>query len=611
VSAPHGPGAEPAAWRAWARAVEPALHAVEVEPVEGPEPADLWTELDELDFLAEQLGSVEVEVGRTLAGPDIWKLPRVPRSRTRFGLLFHACPACGAGGGVFVVPAAGGDVRVVHPDPDAPCTAADIRDALAEGRIAEPSEPLATPAADTAVVVGPGASDAPSHDAEEPAMPAHLTAVPDAPAGPREVVTHLLRRSGGELPHGELTRRAAAAGVADPDAVIGAMEASGHIATDAYGVCELVEVYERRWHADVASRRYALEVDRRARAEVDGAGDVPLPKPRTLADLLADGDEPVAYRVENVWPANGRVVFSAQFKAGKTTLVGNVIRSLVDGEPFLGRFAVTPVEGRVVLLDAEMTPSMLKRWLADQAMRNADRVVPVSLRGRTASFDIVRDDRRAEWAEWLREVGADVLVIDPLGPFLDALGINENTETGRWTGALDALKVEAGVSELFVAHHFGHTGERARGDSRLRGWPDVEWRLLVDQDEASGTPLPNGTRYFATVGRGDGDDVDHVALTFDPATRHLTMGERSRQQLAGERMLEKVIAAIREDPGIPKGKLRAAVGGNKDACDAAISLAERTGHITVDRTGNSHKHYPVEGDGGPHLANLATAWPGT
>ena len=55
-------------------------------------------------------------------------------------------------------------------------------------------------------------------------------------------------------------------------------------------------------------------------------------------------DEDATYRVTGLWPTGGRVVLSAQHKAGKTRLTGNLIRSLVDGDLFLGAFTVAPAE---------------------------------------------------------------------------------------------------------------------------------------------------------------------------------------------------------------------------------------------------------------------------
>jgi hypothetical protein len=81
----------------------------------------------------------------------------------------------------------------------------------------------------------------------------------------------------------------------------------------------------------------------------------------------------------------------------------------------------------------------------------------------------------------------------------------------------------------------GHSGERSRGDSRLRDWSDAEWRLIcADTDD------PAATRFFTAYGRDV--DVPETALQFDPATRRLTVAGGSRRTAA----TVAAVAAVRE-----------------------------------------------------------------
>ena len=142
------------------------------------------------------------------------------------------------------------------------------------------------------------------------------------------------------------------------------------------------------------------------------------PAPTNLADLLAQPDDEAAYRVGELWPTGGRVLLAAQFKAGKSTLVGNVLRSLVDGDKFLDRFDAVPV-GRVALIDTELDTRTLRRWLREQAIDNTERVSVLPLRGAVSTFDILDPATRARWAAQLS--GADVVILDCLRPILDAM----------------------------------------------------------------------------------------------------------------------------------------------------------------------------------------------
>lgn len=249
--------------------------------------------------------------------------------------------------------------------------------------------------------------------------------------------------------------------------------------------------YERQ----VRERADRMRVEDAAKRLIaaERAGVLHIPNGVSLTDLLEreiDADE---FLVDEAWQIGGNVVFSAQRKAGKTTVVHNLVRSLVDGDPFLDHFPMLKTR-RVALLDFELSDSMAQRWLRRQNIKNADHLLTFHLRGRSSSFNILDDRVRARWASRLS--GYEVLILDPLRPILDALGVNEWSETGPFLQAFDALKEEAGIGEGLIAHHHGHHSERASGDSRLEGWPDAIWNLT--RDDATD---PRSFRYFDAYGR--------------------------------------------------------------------------------------------------------------
>jgi RecA-family ATPase len=198
----------------------------------------------------------------------------------------------------------------------------------------------------------------------------------------------------------------------------------------------------------------------------------PIPPALSLTERFAMVRPKVEYRIEDWFVEGGHVLLVAQYKTGKTTLVGNLVRSLVDGEPFLDVAKAQPVPG-VVILDFEMSENQIESWLRDQNIRNTDAVSLVSLRGAASSFDILNPMRRREWAARLLTVGAHVAVLDCLRPAMDALGLDEHREAGRWLTAFDELLKEANIPEALVVHHSGHGAERSRGDSRILDWPDA------------------------------------------------------------------------------------------------------------------------------------------
>jgi len=277
-----------------------------------------------------------------------------------------------------------------------------------------------------------------------------------------------------------------------------------------------------------AAERIRIQELARELVAREKAGEIEIPAPVALPDLLAMSDEEVEYRVDGLLLRGGRALLAAQFKAGKTTLTGNLVRCLADGERFLGRFDTEQVR-RVTLIDTELTPRTIQRWLRDQGIRHPEAVSVLPIRGAVSSFNILDTRVRARWVEMIR--GSEVLILDCLRPVMDALGLDEHRDAGRLLVAFDELMAEAGVEEGFVVHHMGHSGERARGDSRILDWPDAIWKIVRDdpEDDAS-------ARFFSAFGRDV--EVTEGMLSFDPATRGLTMGDVSRQEVRQNRKAE-------------------------------------------------------------------------
>ena len=83
-----------------------------------------------------------------------------------------------------------------------------------------------------------------------------------------------------------------------------------------------------------------IRTEARKRFDAENLPAVVLPPIKRLDELLAEPDTEQQYRIDQVAPADARIMLNAQWKAGKTTVVGNLVRALVDHEPFLGRFTV-------------------------------------------------------------------------------------------------------------------------------------------------------------------------------------------------------------------------------------------------------------------------------
>lgn len=324
-----------------------------------------------------------------------------------------------------------------------------------------------------------------------------------------------------------------------------------------------------------------LRLQREARRIVEAEDRPPVrpPEVMTLRERLARPLPPVTYRIEGWQPKGSRVVLAAQFKAGKTTTTGNLARCLVDGDAWLDRFKVEPIDGIMAILDFEMSAEQMDQWLGDQHIRNDDRIVPIPMRGNALAFDILDPGVRTQWATKLRDLGCQYLVLDCLRPVLDALGLDEHRDAGRFLVAFDALLAEAQVPEATVVHHMGHTGERSRGDSRIRDWPDVEWRLVRESAEDPASP-----RYMSAFGR----DVDQpeAQLVFDDTNRHLTLIEGNRREVAARAALNAVLVLVDEQPRLSGNQIEQALAESdhtQKAIREAIKLGLRERFLALEK----------------------------
>jgi hypothetical protein len=331
------------------------------------------------------------------------------------------------------------------------------------------------------------------------------------------------------------------------------------------------EPFERRVQDYLDAERAKREARRRLDAEE--RGPVVPPTLNTLRSRLARPRSATAFRIDACLPYNGRAIFSAPAKAGKTTVVGNLVRSLADGDAFLGRYAVAPVDGTIALLDFEMSGAQLDAWLRVHGIRHDDRVLVEAMRGHAGSFNILDPLIRARWVVIFQTLQVAFLVIDCLRPILDALGLDEHRDGGRFLVALDALLLEAGIRECVLVHHMGHTGERSRGDSRFRDWPDVEWNLVRLKPDDPASP-----RYIRAYGRDV--DLPEAQLVYDPATRALTITAGSRKDATTRSALDAVLATLKAAPeplsGLALKKTLLDDGYSKHVVDSALRLGVKT-----------------------------------
>ena len=295
----------------------------------------------------------------------------------------------------------------------------------------------------------------------------------------------------------------------------------------------VVDPFERAVLEGLFKERVRHEVAVRRIAETAAAP----PDAYSLQNFLLIEDPDDAWRIHGLMPRDGLTLLSAPQKAGKTTLIGNLLRSLADGEDFLDCWPVDPAH-RIVLIDTESGDRRLRADLRLQDIANREAITVISLRGRETSLNVADDGSRAHWTAVLHD--ADVVILDVVGPVVAAMAIDENSnaEVGAWWTGWRSLLAEAGVTGGLVVHHTGHNETRAVGASAWLRYPDAIWQMSRETED------PTSARYLSAYGR-DGIEQPAGELIFEAATKRLRFGGQSRTVAMASRHVGALVEWLR------------------------------------------------------------------
>ena len=343
---------------------------------------------------------------------------------------------------------------------------------------------------------------------------------------------------------------------------------------------------------ELQRRRVRDEADAIVRAErAEREWDESVLPTGTVGEFFAQPDLEQPFTIDGWHLQGGNTLLVASYKSGKTVCAINVAYSLVTGEPFLGRYSVNDIGGRVVFFNYELTDDTARRWMRARGLAGHDRLAhPLNLRGK--SLNLASPHVRAKLVAWLKRNEATFWIADTASMAWQGVVDNENNNSQivEFTKRLDEIKHEAGVKDLLLTHHqgravFAEGTERSRGGTRLEDWMDSGWYLTKGDD---------GVRSLRSIGRGT--DNDAITLSYTMQTRKLTAGAaRSDVKLAP--LLENVVRRVSDEPGILMGGEKGlrktnAIGGQSRAL--TIKRAIDDGYIRVEKEGQRHRHFVTE-----------------
>lgn len=313
-----------------------------------------------------------------------------------------------------------------------------------------------------------------------------------------------------------------------------------------------------------------------------------LPPPDTLTVIFSDRLEAEAqetlYLIDGLASVGDNISVTGQYKTGKTLFVCNLVRALVEGEPFLNEYAVEDLQDcNVGLWSCEMTQGVIEdRYLRPQGFTEDGASRLMIWHGRGYGVNLL-DEVGKQWAiNWLRNQDITVWVVDSFARVCAMAGVeaNDNDQVLRLLKTLDEIKKAAGVSELFLIAHTGRSElakERARGATVFDDWADARWVLTREGD----------IRFLRVEGRDV--ELPLTSLKYDGDTKRLSLGA-DRQQAMREGGVQVVIALVAENPGINKTALVAKIKERKISgfsqvmdINALIQETEDLGFVRSER----------------------------
>lgn len=243
------------------------------------------------------------------------------------------------------------------------------------------------------------------------------------------------------------------------------------------------------------------------------------PSAISFADLAKKPLPEIQWTVDGLFGYGHNVLLTGAFKVGKSSLILNLIKSLVDGRPFLDLFPTT-LDGNVCYMNYELMDQNLQTEIRRMHFRRGSRVITLGLREYPGSNPLLTERSRAWFVGFLREYEVEVLVVDTFRAAYHGVSHNDNAEVAAFTRMLDDLKKQANCPGLVLANHMGRKDheqgqEHGAGATELDNWTDMRWIYTKDGDKQ------DSPRFLKVEGRGG--YLDESKLTWDDDSRRLML----------------------------------------------------------------------------------------
>lgn len=226
-------------------------------------------------------------------------------------------------------------------------------------------------------------------------------------------------------------------------------------------------------------------------------------------ETSAEEEEASEWLIEKLFPQGAGVLLAAGPKTGKTVLGLNFSYCVLTGTLFLNEFEVRKLrEDDVILyINMEVVPKEFKTMMDARGITGHRQFKRMHLRGKEQNMNFYNPAIKEKMERIIRDSGATILILDPLGPIFSVMGIKGDTDNDGirdFYRLFDSLRETTHVREILYIHHAGHATDDnqgrqsiARGGSALAATPDALWNYYHSdtKDPTSPRVLRAGGRY--------------------------------------------------------------------------------------------------------------------
>jgi hypothetical protein len=294
----------------------------------------------------------------------------------------------------------------------------------------------------------------------------------------------------------------------------------------------------------------------------------------SITELMAEPDIETDYLVDQLLPSFGMSVVSGKPKAGKSTLIRNLLRSVARGEPFLGRQTAS---GPVIYLSLEEIRDQIRKQLRKMGVT----VGPVHICTTINNPDTLLRDLTIA----IDKYEPKLVIIDPM---VRVVRVNDYNDYARMAQAMEPfieLARAYGIHLCLPHHnnkHSGPGGEAVLGSTAIFGGVDTLIQIYKK----------DGQRYVRSENRY-GADLPDTIINFDKETLLVSLGATLTEKTEVD-LTTLIMEYIGPGGKSTQAELRKATGANGEKISKALKDLIASGRLVRSGAGKSGDPYRYE-----------------